>query len=183
MTDKDKNLTKDFIDFISSPGIEPSAEVSNSILSYIHQEMNPSRRRLFMKILGIHSIVSIFSLSLCSQFGIQTFPVFDAMNTFMKVMGDTYCLALCGFLYFAMSSLIFAFTLRPEEIYAIRKDRYSQILLLAGVSLGVFLCFGANVLALPSIFWLSGALVGGFGALEVGWRLRSKIRQVIIYGI
>lgn len=183
MTKKDKNLTEDFADFLSASEVEPPTHASNKILSYVNSELNPSRSRIFMKISGIHAVVSIFSLSLCSQFGIRAFPLYDAMNTFMKVMGHTYCLALCGFLYFAMSSVAFSFTLKPEEIRTIRKDRYAQLLLLAGVSIGIFLCLGADVLILPSIFWLIGSMVGGLGAFELGWRLRSRFRQDLVHGI
>lgn len=183
MTKKDENLNEEFLEFLSASPIQPSARISEQILSRVHRELNPPRGRLFMKILGIHAFVSVVSLSVCSQFGVQAFPLYDAMNSFMQVMGHTYCLAVCGFLYLAASSLTFSFVLTPEEIRAIRKDRYSLILALAGVSLGVFLCVGTEVLALPSVFWLGGALVGGFGAFEVGWKLRSKFRQTLVHGI
>lgn len=176
---KKKDLSEEFLDFLSASEIQPSYELSNKILSFVREDLNPSRSRLFMKILGIHAIVSVISLSLCSQFGFQTFPLYDAMNTFMQFMGHTYCLALCGFLYFSASSIAFSFILKPSEILAIKKDRYSQILLLTGISMGVFLCLGADVLALPSIFWAAGALVGGMGAFEFGWKIRTQLKQVI----
>lgn len=101
----------------------------------------------------------------------------------MKVMGHTYCQVLCGALYFAMSSMVFSFTLKPEEIRVIRDDRYAQLLILTGISIGVFLCLKSEVLLVPSLLWLAGSIVGGLGAFEVGWRLRSKFRQSLIFGI
>ena len=176
MTKNNKDLIKEYLEFLKTPSIHPGPAVSDKILSFIREDLNPSRSKLFMKILGIHAAVSAVSLSLCSQFGIQSFPLYDAMNTFMKYMGHTYCLALCGFLYFAASSITFSFVLKPGEVRAIRKDRCSQLLLLIGISMGVFLCLGADVLAMTSIFWIIGALIGSLGAFEFGWKIRSKIQ-------
>lgn len=183
MTKEFKDLQEDFAEFLSAPEMEPPAHVKEKILNYVHNELNPSRKKIFLKILGIHSLVSVFSLSLCSQFGIQTFPLYDAMNEFMKVMGHTYCLALCGFFYFAMSSSAFSFMLKPEEIRVIRKDKYAQLLVLTGVSIGVFLCIGSEILFLPSLFWMMGSIMGGLGAFELGWQVRSKFRRALIHGI
>lgn len=183
MTWEDEKLNRDFADFLSAPATPPPTELSEKILARVKRELNPPRTQVFLKVLGIHSVVSLFSLSICSQFGIQSFALYDAMNVFMKFMGHAYCMALCGFLYFAVSALALGFLLTPEEIKSIRKDFYAQFLVLSGVSLGVFVCLGAQVLMLPTVLWMAGTLVGGFGALELGWRVRSKFRQRLIYGI
>ncbi len=180
---KNISMTEEFIDFLSAPEVNPDPQVLNKILAYVREDLNPSRSRVFMKILGIHAVVSTFSLSLCSQFGIQTFPLYDAMNDFMKVMGHSYCLALCGFLYLAVSAVAFSFSLRLPEIQLIRKDKYVQLLMIIGVSLGVFLCFGEGVLTLPAVFWMGGAIFGGMGAFEVGWKIRMKVRNIVFANI
>ncbi len=183
MTWEDEKLNKDFADFLSAPEAAPPLHLTEKILARVHRDLNPPRSQVFLKVLGIHSVVSLFSLSICSQFGIQSIPLYDAMNVFMKFMGHAYCMALCGFLYLALSALALSFFLTPEEIKSLRKDFYAQLLVLAGVSLGVFVCLGAEVLLFPTFLWLSGSLVGGLGALELGWRVRSKFRQRLIYGI
>jgi hypothetical protein len=102
------------------------------------------------------------------------------MNVFMKIMGHTYCMILCGLLYLSLSALALSFLLKPEEIGSIRKDFYAQLLVLAGVSLGVLVCLGAEVLIFPTLLWIAGSLVGGLGALELGWMVRSKFRQRLV---
>lgn len=183
MTKEDKKLNSDFADFLSVSEIQPPSHLSEKIISHVHRELNPPRTQVFLKVLGIHSVVSLFSLSICSQFGIQTLALFDVMNVFMEIMGHAYCMVLCGFLYLSVSALAFSFLLKPEEIRSIRKDFYAQLIILAGLSLGVFVCLGAEVLIFPTLLWTVGSLVGGFGALELGWRVRSKFRQRLIYGI
>lgn len=183
MTSEDEKLNRDFADFLSAPEVYPPAHLSEKILARVHLDLNPPRSKVFLKVLGIHSIVSLFSLSICSQFGIQSIALYDAMNVFMKVMGHTYCMALCGFLYLALSALALSFFLTPEEIRSIRKDFYAQLLVLAGVSLGVFMCLGAEMLLFPTLLWIVGSLIGGFAALELGWNVRSKFRQRLVHGV
>lgn len=133
--------------------------------------------------LGIHTVVSLFSLSICSQFGIQSLKIYDAMDSMMSVVGHTYCMAFCGLLYLSISALMLSFLLKPEEIKVIRRHKVLQLTLLAGVSLGVFLCLGAEILIIPGILWVVGSLVGGITSLELGWMLRAKFRKQLIFGI
>lgn len=181
MTKDFKNLNDDFSDFLSASEMEPPLHLQEKILGFVHADLNPSQKSIFMKILGIHALVSLGSLSLCSQFGIQTFHVFNAMETFMQVVGHTYCMAFCGLLYLGISALAFSFSLRPEEIKIIRRHRFLQFGLLAGVSLGVFLCLGEEILLVPSLLWLTGSIAGGAATLELGWLVRSKFRQRLIF--
>jgi hypothetical protein len=176
------NLNQEFQDFLSATETAPQASVSNNILSLINGDLNPSFQKVFMKVLGIHSVTSLLSLSLCSQFGIRTFSFFDLMHTFMKMTGPTICLALCGALYLGLSSLMISLFLSPEEVRKIRLQKGLQITLLSGASLGVFLCLGAEMLFLPMIFWFVGSLSGGIVTLEVGWLLRSQFRKRLIFG-
>ncbi len=183
MTIQYKNLTEEFNEFLSAPEVKPPSDISESILLRVHQELNPPQEKVFLKMLGIHAVVSVFSLSLCSQFGFQIFQIFDAMSTFMSVVGHTYCMVLCGALYIGLSALIFSFVMTPEEIKIIRQHKLLQLTLLSGLSLGFFLCTGAEVLLLPSVLWITGSLLGGIFSLELGWFLRSKIRQKLIFGL
>lgn len=182
MTTKDKKISKEFNEFLSSPEVTPPKALSDAVLLKIHQEMNPSFHKVFMKVLGVHSIVSLFSLSICSQFGIRAIPLYDAMESMMSIVGHTYCMAFCGLLYFSISALVLSLLLKPEEVKVIRQHKLLQLVLLSGVSLGVFLCLGAEVLLLPGVLWVSGSIVGGIVALELGWMLRSRFRKQLIFG-
>jgi len=183
MTMHDKKIAEEFGEFLSSSEVRPPTQVSEKILLHVRQELNPSQQIVFFKMLGVHAVVSLFSLSVCSQFGFQSFQLFDAMNLFMSAVGHTYCMALCGALYLGLSGLVFSLVLKPEEIKIIRKHRVLQMFLLSGVSMGVFLCTGAGVLFLPSLLWITGSLLGGIMTLELGWLVRSKIRQKIVFGL
>jgi|SRR6185312_54273 len=182
MTLKNKKLGAEFNEFLSAPEINPPTKLNHAILSHVHQELNPTAHRVFIKVLGIHTVVSLFSLSICSQFGIRVLPLYDAMESMMSLVGKTYCMALCGLLYLGFSALALSFLLKPEEVKVIRRHKILQLTLLTGLSLGVFLCLGAEVLFIPAALWMAGSLIGGIVTLELGWMLRSRFRKQLVFG-
>src|SRR4051812_39054524 len=105
----DANIAEEFRKFLLSPEVNPPSQLSTKILTDVHRELNPPQKNVFLKMLGIHAFVSLFSLSVCSQFGLQSFQIFDVMSIFMSAVGHTYCMALCGGLYLGISCLAFSF--------------------------------------------------------------------------
>ena len=183
MNSNKENLKDEFAAFLSADEINPSPALNDVVLQMVNSELNPSSYRVFMKVIGIHAVISLFTLSLCSQFGFQTLPRFDLMNHFMSVVGPTYCMAFCGAIYLGVSALVLSLLMKPEEVRTIRHNKLLQMTLLSGVSLGVFLCLGASLFLLPTALWIFGALVGGVGTLELGWLVRSQFRKRLVYGI
>ena len=183
MTMRDQKINQEFNEFLSCERLEPPTSIQEAVLSRVHRELNPSNYRVFLKMLGVHSIVSLFSLSICSQFGFQSLKLYDAMDSMMSLVGHTYCMAFCGLLYLSISAAALSLLLKPEEIKIIRRHKILQFTLLSGVSLGVFLCLGAQVLLVPGIFWAMGSLLGGIASLELGWAIRSQFRRRLIFGI
>ena len=177
MATKGKIINQEFNDFMNASDVKPPIKLSESVLAHVNQELNPSNQNVFLKMLAVHTVVSFFSLSICSQFGIQTLKVYDAMDSFMAVAGHTYCMAFCGLLYLGISALAFSFLLKPEDIKVIRRHKVLQLTLLTGTSLGVFLCLGAEVLLVPGALWVGGSLIGGIASLELGWSLRTVVRN------
>jgi hypothetical protein len=183
MKSKNEQLKDEFQLFLSADEVRPPQELGHNIQQHVGRELNPTFQTVFLKVLGVHAAVSLFSLSLCSQFGFQTISLFDLMDHFMKFAGPTYCMAFCGAIYLGISALALSFLLKPEEVKAIRRHAVLQMILLAGVSLGVFLCLGANMLFVPVALWIVGSLAGGIATLEGGWLVRSQFRKKLVYGL
>jgi hypothetical protein len=170
------DVRDDFNEFFSAQEVPPPKILQETIFARVHDDLFPSFQRVFLKVLGVHALVSLFSLSICSQFGIQLFHIADAMNTFMDVVGHAYCMFFCGALYLGLSALVLGMILKPEDVRAIRRHRLLQFSLLAGISMGVFLCVGAEILLLPGILWFAGSMLSSALALELGWNVRSSMR-------
>ena len=169
--------------FCNSDEIAPSLTVSSAVRDFVRRDLNPSVNHVFMKVLGVHAVVSLFSLSICSQFGIRTFSKVDLMDHMMTVVGHTYCMAFCGALYLGLSALALSAILQPQEIKLIRQHTLLQMTVLTGISMGVLLCVGASIFLLPGILWLIGSVTGGALGLELGWMIRSKLRQRLVFGL
>lgn len=174
-----KKLSEEFNEFMSSPEFIPPHAIRERVFNQIYRELNPSIPTVFLKMLSVHCFVSLFSLSICSQFGVQFLNVYDAMESMMALLGHSYCMIFCGLLYLSVSALALGLFLKPEEIKVIRRNPLLQFSMLAGISLGVFLCIGAEVLFIPGALWIAGSLVGGIAGLELGWMVRFQLKRYL----
>jgi hypothetical protein len=62
--------------------------------------------------------------------------------------------------------------LSAEEVRALRRTEFLQILALGIFSLLVFAVFGTELALAFAALWLLGAVIGGYLAFEAAWRLR-----------
>lgn len=165
----------EYNEFLESKEVSPPGVVSERVLSEVHRGLNPTIPSVAAKVLGIHAVLSVVTLSICSQFGIQVFPVMDLMDSFMLVAGHSYCMVFCGALYVGASAFAMSFLLTPEEVLAIRRNRLLQFLILSSVSLAAFVFFGAEILLIPALMWLAGALLAWVTSVELGWSIRTGV--------
>lgn len=165
-------IHRQFQAYLGAGKVAPPQSVDRVILERVSQELNPAIGSVFLKFLAIHLGLSVFTLSVCTQFGLRLFPVLNLMDTFMSIAGHTYCMTFCGALYLGASAFALTFLLTPEEVLAVRRTRFIQLFILATLSLMTFIFFGAEVLLVPAILWLVGGLVFGSFFMEFGWRLR-----------
>lgn len=162
-------------DFLNSQELTPPKNLSDVIVSKVHRDLNPSAQRVFGKILIIHLIASAVTLSICSQFGIQIFHAFDLMHVFMSVAGSAYCMSFCGALFLGISAFSIAFFLRIEELRKVSNNAFLQIALLTIISLAALFFLGAEILLIPALLWLAGAVGVGTLSLKVGLRVRKGL--------
>lgn len=161
----------EFEEFLSAEPVPPPPGLSETILSRVHQELSPPFWRLFPKLVAIHGIVGALTLLFCPQFGLGLASGMGLSAIYSR-WGAHACMAACGATFVSGSLLAASLLLRPEEVRAIRGTWVLQLSLLTLLSMGVFLFAGAPVAAGPGVFWFFGSVLGGVGALELGWALR-----------
>ena len=165
---------KDFNEFTRSE-VEVPKELSSRIFSKIHGFLNPSPLAIFLKVLVFHIAVGTLSLSICHQFGLNPFGTEQSLaDWFMRVGGHSFCMIGCGVLFTALSILGAGYFLNSEEVRAFRRTKVLQGLSLSLLSLGAFAFFGAQLVLTFAGLWLLGALLGGFFATELVWRMKTK---------
>lgn len=168
---------KDYQDFAAGAGAHPGTAVSDRVLTRVRMDLNPSPFRVFSKLLAVHALTAVVTLSLCPQFGFRLFWDGMGLMHYFMALGPYGCFVACGSFFTGMSLLIACLVLRGEEIRKIRQNRWLELGALTLVSLGFFVMVSAEVIFGIAVAWLVGALVGSVLSLELGWMLRFRAPQ------
>ena len=166
----------DFVEFVSTELVDVPQSVERETLSAIARELRPSSLSVFGKVLAIHVVVGLITLSYCPQFGVGLTSGMGLMPFLMK-FGESVCMLGCGALFLSFSLLAASLLLRTEEVRILKQNIVLQILSLSVLSIGTLLVAGAEVAAILALVWTGGALVGGVLSLEAGWTLRKYLLQ------
>jgi hypothetical protein len=166
----------EFAEFLAVQPEQVPHAISENLLSQIHSGLHPSAMKVFGKVLFIQFAVGIFTLLFCPQFGVSLTASHGIMPYLMK-FGDTVCMLGCGSLFTALSFLAASFALKPEEVRALRKHEILQLMSIATLSLGAFVCVGGEVVFALGLIWILGAIAGGVATLETGWVLRQSFAR------
>jgi len=169
-------VDQEFREFMAQDRVTVPTALTESVLSTIRSQMNPSGASVFLKLLGIHLLVGFATLTLCPQFGISLTSSMGLMQYLMH-FGESVCMLGCGILFMGLSFLVASLALRPEEVKVLRRNRVLQIALLAPLSLGAFLALGGEVEPSMGMVWSLGAIVGGSALLQIGWSIRRAAIQ------
>lgn len=167
-------LRREFEEFAKGPVGAVPAELSANVLGQILRELNPSARKVFAKVTLIHFLVGTLSLTFCPQFGVSLTSSMGLMPYLMR-FGEAACMIGCGAMFTGVSLLVASFALRLEELRVLRRHSILQIGSLATLSLGAFLCLGAEVIAGLGVVWIAAALVGGVVSLQAGWHIKRLV--------
>jgi hypothetical protein len=170
---KTSSIANDFQTFLGTEAeIDLTDKVPDALqgplLEEIHQDLNPSALRVFRKTSLIYFLSGAATLMVCPQFGLSLTSGHGVMHYLMQ-FGDTVCMLGCGALFAGLSFFSVSAFLRPEEIRVLKKNRLLSHGALAALSLGAFICLGAEVVIGLGLFWFMGAIFGGLATFELGW--------------
>lgn len=169
-----ENWLKDFEEFMNGDPVPVPLDASNGVQNRISKLMNPSSWTVFFKILGVHSIVGLFSMAICHQFEMNPFNTsFSLADWFMHVGGHNVCMLGCGFFFIATGIGVSGYFLSIEEIRALRRTEFPQTFALGVASIALFAVFGAELALTFTGLWLLGGLVGGYLATEILWKIKT----------
>lgn len=174
MKNDNNEWLKDYQEFIDADKSSVPQEVTSKVYSKIHNLLNPKALIVFLKILGIHLVTGVISLSFCHQFGLNPFNTkYSLADWFMSVGGHHFCMLGCGVLFVGVGVLAAGYFLTVEEIKALKRTEFLQNLSLGVISLGLFAAFGAEMILSIAGLWLLGALVGGVAATGIAWKIKT----------
>lgn len=150
------------------------AELSDKIKKNIEEKLLPKKSYLLGKILLLHLITTLVTLSICPQFGFQVFKSdYNLMNLFM-VWGKPFCDFACGVFFTATSMTSAHFLMSRDEIRALRFQKTLLVAFLLLISLGFFFIMSPDLFLQFTLLWLVGAILGIVFSLEISSRLLLK---------
>lgn len=166
---------KEFEEFMNDSIDEGlGSSTSSALFHSVEQDLNPHPARVFGKLLGIHALVTLVTLSFCPQFGFRLLGEGMGLMHVFSIFGEYGCLVACGSFFMGSSILAASFVLNRDEIRQIRRHRFLEIGALTLLSLGFFFMLDLEIVVPLAVSWLIGALLGSQALLEFGYRLRFR---------
>jgi hypothetical protein len=165
--------SKDYQEFIGTTPVAPPLALTSAILTAVRHELSPSAWSVFFKLLSIHALSAVITLSICPQFGFRLLGDGHGLMAHFMRFGSAGCMAACGFFFLGTSLLVASLLLQPAQLRVVRERRWVEIGSLAILSLAFFAAITPGILLSPALFWLAGALAGAMCVMELGWRLRA----------
>ncbi len=163
MKNNNNEWLKDYQDFIDADKTSVSKEATDGVFSKLQNLLNPSAWIVFLKILSIHLVTGVISLSFCHQFGLNPFNTkYSLADWFMSVGGHSICMIGCGVTFVSISLFAAGYFLTVEEVNALKRNEFLQNFSLGLISLGAFAAFGAELAIGMAGLWLLGSVIGGF---------------------
>lgn len=160
----EKEWIDDFQEFLKGEAAVVPPEATANIFSRVRKDLNPPKRRVFAKLLGVHAVSGTLSLAICNQFGLSPFQTGFSLSDYFMTFGSSVCMFLCGFLFLGLSLFVCRRLLQPEELVVLKRSAALQVFGLSMISLGVFAILGADLAFSIALLWLVGAMLGGVSA-------------------
>jgi hypothetical protein len=155
-----QELREDFKNFMESGPAVPSPSLGESLTARIKSDLEPSLSRVLAKFSVIYVLVSIVSLSICSQFGVRFFGEGPGLMNYFMVFGHSICFMLCGVLFLGAPVLMAGWLFSRAEWRVFWKSHVALLSALTLASLGILSMLDAVIFPMLALTWIAGALIG-----------------------
>lgn len=166
MDDKNK-LLDGYKEFLTATPVEPPREVTESILNYVRGDLATSHFQIFTKLILLHALASVVTLSVCPQFGISIFGNGIGLLTVFSKFGIYGCLTVCAALYVGVSFFLSSLILKSYEWDRLRKFGVLYSFGIGILSLLIFMLLGADIVFKYGAVWLMSATFAGLLTLQI----------------
>lgn len=149
-------------------------DLEQGLMRRIHQDLQPSTRRVLGKFGLVHIFSSVLTLSICPQFGLGPFFGQHGIMRFFMYFGDLVCIALCGAFYLS-STVALAFSLmRAEEWRRLQELALAAFSGAASLSLLAFFVITQSGLV-EELFWSASFILAWFVAAVAAAKSTGKL--------
>lgn len=144
----------------------------NSELKQKLDQLQPVQPGLLVaKLLGVHALSTLLTLSVCPQFGFDGLKSFFDLSDVLMRFGHLACQAMCGLIYLAVSVAVASLVVRKEELFFLRRKRLLYVISLLFISLSFFAMVTPWELEVSVVMaWIIGAFAGGLISQAITFR-------------
>lgn len=160
MNFREKLLLKEYKEFLQCPSTDLPKDVSQVILQEQMDLLRPSAKKVFIKLMLIHSIFGTLSLAICNQFDLNPFHTSLSLSDYFMTFGHSFCMTLCGTVFVGGSLSAAHMILRRGELVVLKNNFLLLTLSLCLLSLATFIAVGAHITLMIGLLWIGGALIG-----------------------
>ena len=171
----DPNDEKDFQDFIITKGVNPSEKLSNKIRSYVKNDLNPSHKIVFSKLLGIQTLIGLLTMTFCPQFSLSLTNQFELFHYFHHQFGENICVAICGSIFIGSGAIFAVYLLKASEVRKIKESILQYYASISTIALLNFFLLGPETYLTLALYWLIGSTIGGLVMFETNRFIRKEV--------
>ena len=162
--------------------------LKDKIKNDIHQRLNPSWSKVFLKLAMIQFFSSFFVFLICPQFNLGFFPQSylgffpqsylgffpqSYLGHLFMSWGELACNIACGALFTGTGLLFALYFLTSDELRVLRFNQFSTFFLVCLLSLGAFMILGVEFQFIIFVVWILGAMLSSIAGLELYWGLKQ----------
>ncbi|MCB9092387.1 MAG: hypothetical protein H6620_07500 [Halobacteriovoraceae bacterium] len=167
------DLDKDFKNFISNSQYETPKKLRNEVIGFVRNDLNPSRTKVFMKLITIHFVVGILTMIFCPQYNLSITHNYDLFHYFHHNFGEQICMIICGSIFLGSGALIAAQILNKHEIKTISTHKLLFYIAASSFFASAFIFISTNVYLKLVPFWLMGSTLSGLLLFESSLKIRT----------
>jgi hypothetical protein len=164
---------KDYQDFIKDTSDAPSSKLRESILQKVKSELEPTKVKVFFKLLSIQTFIGMITMLFCPQFELSLTNSFEAFHYFHRNFGHYGCMAICGGIFLGSGAIFASYLLSLSEIRVIKETKYLFNFAISGIAVSSFMLLGAKVYLDVTLIWAISGVLMSIIILEAGRILRT----------
>lgn len=167
MNSNHSNLKNDFLNFSKKATISPPPAVRTHFFDSLNKLTTPSLTQVFRNIISIHLLSSVFSLTICPQFGVRLFFQGHGLMSYFMKAGDLWCWVYCGSFYLGTTLILANLLLNSFQWKVLLNHPALMLTGLVLLSVGSFWMISPDLSWKVILPWIIGAYTSTLLPLKV----------------
>jgi len=172
-TETERQLMREFSEFIDSEPASPGMQVEDAIMRRVAKDLKPVSWKIYGKVFLIEIAGGLATLTLCPQFGLGFGRHDELLHALHSLTPPPLFYLICGLIFVSIGALLSAMLLTRSEVRTMNRSKYAYFIAYSLLVYSVLVVFGAESFLLSSLTWMVGAILGNLLGFEAVSRIRT----------